>query len=207
MTWPYFLYCLRRPGYAVRRLYLRTSDFLHRHEPWISHEAVVYCAGYLSSSQVGLEWGSGRSTRWYGERLGKLLSVEFDPVWYRRVLRATRHLPNVECRFIALDHSPSEPTVRDYNPVPAYVAVAEEFADGSLDFVVVDGHYRLACIKQVLPKIKPGGLLLVDNTDWLPLLDWGVPASWPIVHQSQSLTQTTIWLKPRKPVAASAVSS
>jgi hypothetical protein len=196
MTGQYFLYCLREPGYSLRRLRLRILDLLHHSEPWISHEAVGFCASSLNSSQIGLEWGSGRSTPWYGKRLGKLLSIEFDPVWHRKVVRVTRDLPGVECRLIPLEHSLNEPTVRDYDPVPRYVAVANEFTDQSLDFVVVDGHYRLACVKQVLPKIKPGGLLLIDNTEWLPLPEWGVPASWCIVHQSSGLTQTTIWLKP-----------
>jgi hypothetical protein len=169
----------------------------HPDEPWISQGAIRFCDSHLKRGQTGLEWGSGRSTRWYAERLGRLLSIEFDLGWHGRVVREIEGYSNVECRFIPLDHSLDQPTVRDYDPVPSYVAVADEFPDGSLDFVVVDGHYRVACVQQVLPKIKPGGLLLIDNTDWAPLPEWGVPPTWPVVHQSRNvMTQTTIWRKP-----------
>ncbi|HUL15264.1 MAG TPA: hypothetical protein VLV88_04650 [Terriglobales bacterium] len=188
---------LRRPGYALRYIGYKAHEFLHRNEPWIAPGAVRFCASKLKSDQIGLEWGSGRSTRWYASRLGKLLSIEFDPNWHRKVSRMITSQVAAECRFIPLDHPLEQPTRRDYDPLPAYVAVVEEFADESLDFVVVDGHYRTACIKQALPKLKEGGLLLVDDTGWLPLGEWGVPSSWPIVHQSANLMKhTTIWQKP-----------
>jgi hypothetical protein len=77
------------------------------------------------------------------------------------------------------------------------VKVVEEFDDESIDFVVVDGHYRQACILEALKKIKSGGFLLVDNTNWMPLKEWGVPCDWSIVHQSSNvMTETTIWKKP-----------
>jgi hypothetical protein len=48
-----------------------------------------------------------------------------------------------------------------------------------------------------LAKLKPGGLLLVDDTNWLPLSEWGVPTTWQLVHQSTKInTVTSIWRKP-----------
>jgi len=145
-----------------------------------------------------LEWGSGRSTRWYGKRLGKLLSIEHNPYWHAKVTQMIRDLPNVECRLIALEHPLNQPTKPDYDPLPKYVAVAKQFPDASLDFVVVDGHYRQACIKQALPKLKPGGLLLVDDFGFVPSLrEWGVPPCWPVVYESSSpYHDTIIWRKP-----------
>jgi hypothetical protein len=198
MNWKRFVECLRRPGYSLHYAGYKAHEFLHRNEPWIAPGAVRFCASHLRPDQVGLEWGSGRSTRWYASRLGKLLSIEFDPHWHRKVNRLIEGQKGVECRFIALDHPLDEPARRDYYPLPAYVAVVKEFPDESLDFVVVDGHYRIACIQQALPKLKKGGLLLVDDTSWLPLKDWGVPDSWVIVHQSRNMMKhTTIWQKPK----------
>jgi hypothetical protein len=199
MTYDRLLYCLRRPVYSARLLSYKFREIVHRNEPWISYEAVRYCETTLRRDQVGLEWGSGRSTKWFAQRLGRLLSVEFDPHWHGKVTKMAKGLANVECRFVPLEHPLEEPTARDYDPVPAYVRVADEFADNNLDFVVVDGHYRCACVKQILKKIKPGGLLLIDNTDWMELPEWGVPASWTVVHQSRNFaTQTTIWRKPQE---------
>lgn len=188
-----------QPGYIIRRIAYKFYEFTHPDQPWISQEAIHFCEKNLTRDQIGLEWGSGRSTAWFGSRLKSLLSIEFDIAWHSRVenILQNKGIKNVECRYVKLEHSPQEPTYPNYEKIPAYVSVVDEFQDNSLDFVVVDGHYRQACILAALAKIKPAGLLLVDNTNWLPLKEWGVPENWPIVHQSSNvMTQTTIWRKP-----------
>ena len=191
---------ITRPGYAFRALAAK----LQRKQvegPWISPGAIAFCDANLDpSSHQGLEWGSGRSTRWYSERLRSLTSVEHDPAWYDIVKSQLDQSPNkdrVSLRNVPLDHPVDQPSTAHYYVLPRYVALIEEFAENSLDFVVVDGHYRQACVLAALPRIRPGGLLLIDNSDWMPLSEWGVPASWPMVHQSKNfMTQTTIWRKP-----------
>jgi hypothetical protein len=42
-----------------------------------------------------------------------------------------------------------------------YVRVLDEFADRSLDFI-----YRNYCAVGAVAKVKPGGLLVVDNVNW-----------------------------------------
>lgn len=196
MTLQRFLYCMQRPVYAIRLLSHRLHEVTHRHQPWITKEAVRFCDANLKKDQIALEWGGGHSTTWFSERVGRLLSIESDPHWHQEVVEKIKRKQNVECRLIPLEHLPDQ-HIQDDDPLPAYAAVAHEFSDNSLDFVVVDGHYRLHCIKEILPKIKSGGLLLVDNTDWTCVSDWGVPITWPIVHQSRNLMQeTTIWRKP-----------
>jgi len=187
------MFYLRRPDYMRDRV----RELLHRHEPRISPEAVRFCAAHLTREQIGLEWGSGYSTRWYAERLGKLLSIEFSPYWHTKVSEMIRHLENVECRFIPVEHPLDQPTRLNYNPLPQYVAVVTEFDDQSLDFIVVDGHYRQSCVKHAMAKLKKGGLLLLDDYWFLPLPEWGVPVSWPVVHKSSSSYKATIiWRRP-----------
>ena len=45
----------------------------------------------------------------------------------------------------------------------AYARVLEEFPDASLDFVLVDGIFRNYCAVGSVSKVKPGGLIVVDN--------------------------------------------
>jgi hypothetical protein len=54
-----------------------------------------------------------------------------------------------------------------------YVGIIDDVVGGSLDFIVVDGHFRKACLQRVARKLRPDGLLIIDNTDVLPriLLD------------------------------------
>jgi hypothetical protein len=189
----------RHPVYALRRMGYKLYEATHRNEPWIAQGAVRFCEERLSPPMRGFEWGSGRSTAWFAARLGHLISVEHDPGWYRIVRERlhSRGVGDVDYRRIALSHPAEEPTVPVYSPLPPYVAAVETELEESLDLVVVDGHYRQACIRAALPKLAAGGLLLVDNTDWLPLSEWGVPAVWPMVHQSRNvMSQTTIWRRP-----------
>ena len=55
----------------------------------------------------------------------------------RLVLEA--HLENVAYRLVPLDHPEGAPEQEVYDPLPRYVAVAADFPDDSLDFVVIDG--------------------------------------------------------------------
>ncbi len=144
-----------------------------------------------------VETGSGRSTAWFAKRVGHLLSVEQDAAWYAIVQARLRGLTNVDYRLVPLDHPADEGTRPVYEPLPRYVAVFNEFDDASLDFVVVDGHYRQACIRAAIPKLKIGGLLLLDNSNWLSDGEWGIPASWRLLHRSSNvMTVTSIWEKP-----------
>jgi len=190
---------LFQPIYVARRIAYKFYELSHPDEPWIAQDAIRFCEKNLTKQQVGLEWGSGRSTAWFGARLKWLLSIEYDRTWHSTVITQLHEkgMKNVDCRHIPLEHEPNDPTYPHYEKIPKYVSVVEEFEDESIDFVVVDGHYRQACVLAALGKIKSGGLFLVDNTNRLPIEEWGVPSDWPIVHQSSNvMTETTIWKKP-----------
>jgi len=50
-----------------------------------------------------------------------------------------------------------------------YVQVIDSFADDTLDFCLVDGVYRELCALRVIEKIRPGGVLVIDNVNrYLP---------------------------------------
>lgn len=189
---------LKDPTYLLERVGYRLYELMHPDEPWLSQDAIRFCASRLNSEMVGFEWGSGRSTAWFAKRLKHLYTIEHDKGWYLKVSEGLRNsgITNVDYRFVPLDHDASAPTVPYYEVTPAYVAVIKEFVDCFFDLVVVDGHYRQACVLASLSKLKPGGLLLLDNTNWLPLSEWNIPPGWPLLHQSSNvMTQTSIWSK------------
>ena len=193
-------YYARRPITAVHAVGYKLYELTHPDEPWISQGAIRFCEGSLNRNMAGFEWGSGRSTAWFAERLGSLTSIEHELGWFKIVQENlnSRGIRNVTYRLVPLNHPPHEPNRPVYNPIPDYVAAIEEVPDGTLDFAVVDGHYRQACILAAIPKLKPAGLFLVDDTDWLPLSEWGIPTDWDLVHQSRKvMSETTIWRKPK----------
>jgi len=98
-----------------------------------------------------------------------------DSAWYQKVKARVAHMPGIDLRYVAIEHPENEATRPHYEPVPSYVSVAEAFDAASLDFILVDGHYRQACVLAGLPKLRPGGLLVIDDTDWLPDAEWAFP--------------------------------
>ena len=192
-------YWVRHPFRFLRRVWYFFYERAHPTEPFIAPAAIRFLDAALPRDGVGLEWGSGRSTQWFARRLHRLVCVEHDEAWYEEVQQQLHQaeIDNVDYRLIPLDHPPQEPTRPIYDPLPRYVALAGEFPDSHFDFIEIDGHYRQACVLAALNKLKPGGLLLVDDTSWLPLADWGVPPAWAVVHQSVKInTVTSIWQRP-----------
>ena len=195
---------LLRPVYLTKRLAHSYYELRHPDEPWITRGAIEFCRNTLSKDFIGLEWGSGRSTLWFAHRMSHLTSVEHDESWFRQISSKISELgaTNISYLYRPLGHPESVVIPFEERLTSSYVAVADTFANDSLDFVVVDGHYREACIEAALPKLKAGGFLLLDNSNWLPLSEWKVTENWEIVHQSSTVdNQTTIWRKTSEPVS------
>lgn len=186
------------PRYVIGRARLAWWEKTHPGAPWLAAEAVEILDRYLQRDHVGLEYGSGRSTVWLGQRLKRLLSVEENPGWHGNVvamLNAAR-LDNVDIRLLGVEHDQDNLWRARYEPMPAYVAVADEFADRSLDFCLIDGSYREACIVAAAPKLKPGGLMVLDNMNWRSLEHWAVPPEFRLVSAGKNVkTQTGVFVK------------
>ncbi len=190
---------LRRPHLIPARVRYWWWERRNPDKPWLTPAAVAFLDRELSAADAGLEFGSGRSTVWFAARLRHLTSVEHHPGWYEavraRLDRAGR--ANVDYRLVSLDHPESQPEQPTYAPMPAYVRVAHGLADASLGLVVVDGHYRTHCLLAALPKVKPGGLLLVDDMNLWPGCRPPVPDDWPQVSRSTNgLKWTGVWRRP-----------
>jgi hypothetical protein len=192
---------ISNPSLIVPRLRYWVWEKANAHKPWMCTGTIGFCREHLVRSMSALEFGSGRSTAWFAGMVGHLTSVEHNPGWHGQVGRqlAEQRVANVDYRFVPLDHPEAEPERPDYDPTPAYVAVLDEFADGSLDLVIVDGHYRTNCIRRAVPKIKPGGYLLVDDANMWPSLEAiPIPDRWEVVDDSTNgLKRCVIWQAPR----------
>lgn len=191
---------LKEPRLIIPRLRSLVWELVNPGVPWLSPGAVAYCDGVLTTSMRVLEFGSGRSTPWFARRVGQLTSIEHSKEWFDRVrgLLKQNGLTNVDCMLIPLDHPESDPEHAQYEPLPSYVGVLDAFADQSFDLIIVDGHYRTTCILTCPSKLKAGGLLLIDDINWLGGPQGvPVPDGWRLVHQSGDTLKTTgIWQKP-----------
>jgi hypothetical protein len=151
------------PRYIKNRLTDFYYEKTHPSQPWLTRTANEILDSYLKKTDVGLEFGSGRSTLWIAKRIAHLTSVEDNDAWAANVLKMLTQagLANVDYRFFPIDSSDARAS--------KYVKVADEFADTSLDFCLVDGTLREYCTLKVVDKIRPGGLLVIDDVQrYLP---------------------------------------
>jgi hypothetical protein len=66
--------------------------------PWMAPRAVAFLERELSPQDVLLELGSGKSTAWYADRVGRVVSLEPNPDWAQRVSCDLATTKNAEVR-------------------------------------------------------------------------------------------------------------
>jgi predicted O-methyltransferase YrrM len=185
----------------------------HPDDPWLTPAAIRLLSTLLRPTDRGAEFGSGRSTTWFATRVAALTSVEHDPQWHETVTAALkdRGLGNVEY-ILAAEDQPME-----RGGESAYARTALAFPDASLDFALVDGRYRDYSAKFIMPKLKRGGMLIIDNVNWYlpcqskapnsrtaglgPATDvwvevWRELAGWRTIWTSSGVWDTAIFIRP-----------
>ena len=129
--------------------------------PWLTEDANKFLQTYLRPSDVGLEFGSGRSTLWFAARVSWLVSAEHDRDWHRQVSEslAQKKQPNVDYRFL-------DGGVNDPRSIEAAIqSLTAQFEEGHFDFVLIDGVCRDACAREAIRLLRPGGMLIIDNVN------------------------------------------
>jgi len=194
------------PGYLRNRLLVIYDERKHPGNPWLTRDGVRFLDQVLKPTDVGLEFGSGRSSIWFARRMTRLISIEDNRPWYVKV-----------SRLIAEQNLADKIDYRFREAKDEYVAEASRIADESVDFCLVDGSHRDECAIRVIAKVKRGGLLVVDNINWYLPGDTIAPTSrrpsdgcasaawsdfaaavrdWRRYWTSNGVTDTCIWFKP-----------
>jgi len=126
--------------------------------PWLTPAAVAFLDEWLGPQDVGIEWGSGRSTAWLASRMGRLVSIEHNAGWHKKTADdlARRHLDNVKYVLAEVADGAG-------GPDHPYVTAAREAPSGEVSFVLVDGVLRDHCAKLAMELLRPGGLLVIDD--------------------------------------------
>jgi len=148
------------PIYIYNRIIEKCYRKTHSGEPWLTPQAIRFLEYWIKPGDMMLEFGSGRSTIWFANRVNTLVSVEHDPDWYARVaeLIKEKQIQNIIYVKKSIEGSPAE-----------YTQVPKQFENNSLDLILIDGRLRDICANECLSKLKPGGLMILDNADvYLP---------------------------------------
>ena len=116
--------------------------------PWYTYPAIEYIKQLDFSEKEVFEYGSGNSTVFWSKLAKRVVSIESDRTWYETVREKVES--NVEVKLIEDDDS----------------YIQEISNHNSFDVIVVDGIHRLECAKTAIDKLKSGGMIILDNSDW-----------------------------------------
>lgn len=170
------------PQWLASKLAATAYEIRHPDAPWITARAVALIERRLRPQHRVFEFGAGASTTWFARRAAFVATVEHNPVWFRRVRDALDRegRTNADLRFV---------------PERDYLAVIDAFPEASFDFVLADGIFRDESIAHALPRLAPGGWLVVDNINWLMRSGSATPHSLPL--QAQAFSPLMERLEPR----------
>jgi hypothetical protein len=124
--------------------------------PWYTYSAIEYIKQLDFHDKDVFEYGAGQSTLFWGERARSVVSVEDEEQWVRTL--RPRLPANCEL-LLETDLAEYVNVIDRYNP---------EF-----DVIVVDGPTRgmtrLKCCRAAVRHLRSGGMIILDNSDWLPM--------------------------------------
>ena len=172
-TWEQFKYVLPWLSSLVWR-----SSALSQRVPWIVYAARHHLETRLLPGSHVFEYGSGGSTLWFADHGCHVVAIEHDREWWGRVREqlAPSQQSHVTLQLIEVEPKKGrgqehlDPFVSadpNYGGMTfaRYVTSIDRFADGTLDAVLVDGRSRPSCLIRAWPKVRAGGVLVLDNSD------------------------------------------
>jgi hypothetical protein len=122
--------------------------------PWYTYPAIAYLTQLDFSESRVFEFGSGSSTLFWQSRAKRVVAVEHDSEWRDRLA------PMVD---------PTTTTIVIAAEEEAYVSAVDNF-EHMWDVVAVDGLHRAAAAERAMRRLAPGGILILDNSDWFPAI-------------------------------------
>lgn len=119
--------------------------------PWYTYPTIEFLKQFEFSKCSVFEFGAGNSSRFWAGRTKRVVSVENDPRWFASLKGDIGQNQTLILKAEKEQY------------VHSIVEQGEFF-----DIIVIDGLWRYACATQARPLLAPGGLLILDNSDWYP---------------------------------------
>lgn len=122
-----------------------------RYIPWFTYPAYEFINSLDLKNKTVFEWGSGHSTVYWSKKCKSVTSVEDNKEWYEKISRFLNRCKNVNLIF-------SKDKEEYLDSIKA--------ANFSYDLIIIDGSYRIECLKKAVGLINDGGFIIFDNSDW-----------------------------------------
>ncbi len=122
--------------------------------PWLQEQMIDWLNLHLKPDWHVIETGAGGSTVFFADRVKAVITFEHDPEWHQTVnqrLASRRLWGRVDLRL-----------ERGY-PTEGLTNL-DGFGEFGADLAFIDGRGRVKSIETVLPYIRPGGYLMLDDS-------------------------------------------
>ncbi|MGH8145549.1 MAG: hypothetical protein ACREPY_04375 [Rhodanobacteraceae bacterium] len=120
--------------------------------PLFTYPCIEYLRQFDLRGKRVFEWGSGASTLYWMQRAEAVTSIENNRQWFDAMLQ----MKNEKVKLVLEETERFPFRIRDET---------EKF-----DVIVIDSYgYRYDCAVEALAKLAPGGMVILDNSDWHPM--------------------------------------
>ncbi len=119
--------------------------------PWYTYPAIEYIKQLDFSQKKVFEYGSGNSSLFWASISKSVISVEENQEWHKKVCHSN-HFTNLNVNLVQSEEL-------YINHILSY---QEDF-----DVIIIDGNFsRYKCAQIAVKKLRKGGLIILDNSDW-----------------------------------------
>ncbi|GAB4111050.1 MAG: hypothetical protein OHK0057_21310 [Thermoflexibacter sp.] len=119
--------------------------------PWMNYPFIDFISKRLRSEMEIFEYGAGYSSLYFANKVGKVVSVEYNRDWYNKIKDYENKFNNIHLHFYPLD---------DNYPL----AITEISIGKKYEIIIIDGRKRVKCAINALPFLKENGVLVLDDS-------------------------------------------
>lgn len=137
--------------------------------PDMAEPALIWFNENVSHTDTLFEWGSGGSTFWFADRVKQVYSVEHHPSFFMYVkehyLYENYDSIKMILALVDLKTDTRYLDAFDSQSYKRYCEAIDSFPSRSFDWIVINGKARPQCLKKAVSAIKPGGVIIVNDTN------------------------------------------
>ncbi len=181
--------------------------------PWLTHGACERLRELVKPGMKVLEFGMGGSTLFFSKLGAEVTSIEHDEDWFNLVKDNLSQSGGIELNLVVPEVN-DESIPEKYKSVNglfsegltwrAYAHSADHLEKSSIDVLLIDGRVRPECLRNTIHTLKPGGILIFDNSDresYKPVIKellqgWEKETSSGVTVYDWQFNETSIFFKP-----------
>jgi hypothetical protein len=149
--------------------------------PWINFLALEFLQKNLRPEYRVFEFGGGGSTLFFCKNTAEVATVEDHAGWFETLSQTVgaKGYKNWKGFFVQPEPFQDDKPRSKENPndfasgskgmenmsFEKYARTIDQYPPEYFDLILVDGRSRPSCVQQAMPRLKIGGLLVVDNTE------------------------------------------